>query len=161
MKKLRVLLISRKNIQLVRLAGSFMVFGALLMLLYSVAYMFESWNAINNYTECIQSAKAEYAAAKKSISLNENAPVVSEADTLAQLRYMECRESLYKATGVLPLRAQEELTTKQKFMVFIKPVVWMFFWAVVFFFGVVLYNARVLALTFEEVSAKESKKRKR
>ena len=156
MRKERVFVISERNLKLVRFIGSFMVFGALIMILYSAALMFESWGAVKHYSMCMDSAKADYASMKK-IASAEQASGVSELEVLAQLRYMECREALYKTTGIYPSKVQTELSIKQTFIAFVKPLGLMFFWAVVFFLGLILYNCRTLSISMEEISHGEAK----
>jgi len=131
MRKERLFIVSERNLKLVRLIGSFMLFGALIMVLYSAALMFDSWAAVKHFSQCMDNAKADYASAKKLASIKQAASV-SELEVLAQMRYSECRESLYKTTGIYPLRDQADLNIKQLFIAFVRPLGMMFFWVIFF-----------------------------
>ncbi|MCX8189695.1 MAG: hypothetical protein N3F05_00500 [Candidatus Diapherotrites archaeon] len=120
MLKKRVYYISEKNLHLVRLIGSFIFFGAIIMILYSAAMMFEDWDAIREYEKCSAS---------------------------------ECKEILYKTTGVYP--SGFALNTKQKFMIMVKPIAMLFFWAIVFFLGLLLYGCRRISIAFYEAENAE------
>lgn len=124
MLKRRIYYISEKNLHLVRLIGSFIFFGALIMILYSAATMFNDWDAIKAYEKC----------------------------TFSKL---ECRDALYKTTGVYPAGNYYDLNTKQKFMIMVKPVAALFFWAIVFFLGLLLYGCRKISITFHEAERAE------
>lgn len=130
MLKERVFLLGRENMQLVRLIGSFMFFGAIIMILYSAALMFENWEAIKKHSECMAST---------------------------ELSKSYCSEQLYRITGVYPSELNGTLSLKQKFIIMVKPVAQLFFWAVVFFFGTMLYNTRKLGFAVREVSQGHTK----
>ncbi|MEM4663182.1 MAG: hypothetical protein QXM75_04120 [Candidatus Diapherotrites archaeon] len=123
MIKKRVYYISEKNVHLVRLIGSFMFFGAVLMVLYSTAMLFEDWEALKRYDRC--------------------------SSMTIEVSRQECIESFYRVTGVYP--TGYTLNLKQKFMVFIKPIAMLLFWSIVFFAGLLLYGCKKISLTFYEI----------
>jgi len=131
MMKKRVFLVGKKTLQLIRLIGSFTFFGAIIMMLYSTALMFEQWDAIKKHTECLSSA---------------------------EFSTSYCNEQIYKTTGIYPAEFNGMLSLKQKFIIIVRPLAQLFFWAVVFFFGTMLYNCRRLSFPIQEIEAGHGKR---
>ncbi|MCD6246903.1 MAG: hypothetical protein J7J87_00520 [Candidatus Diapherotrites archaeon] len=148
MRKEKVFVVSEKSLQLVRLIGSFMIFGALILIFQQVAIMFDTWDGIKEYPKCMAGYRAY-------ISDDNADPLV------AQLKYNNCNDYLYKKTNVALAPGNTSLSGKQLFLVFIRPVVGIFFWAVVFFTGILLYNCRRLSFLVEESTHEKIKKGKK
>lgn len=148
MQKEKVVVVSEKSLKLVRLIGSFMVFGALILIFQQVAIMFDTWDGIKEHPKCMASYRAYVS--------DENADPL-----IARLKYEECNNYLYKKTDIALAPGATALSSKQLFIIFIRPVVAIFFWAVVFFIGVLLYNCRRISFLIEELPHRRIKKEKK
>ena len=148
MRKEKVLFVSEKSMKLVRLIGSFMIFGALILILQQVALMFDAWNGIKEYPKCMAGYRAY-------ISDDNANPLI------AQMKYKECNDYLYRKTDMALAPGTTTLSGKQLFLVFIRPVVGIFFWAIVFFVGVLLYNCRRISFLVEESTHERTKRKRR
>lgn len=142
MKTNVLFMIGGKNFHLPKLIGAFLVFGAILMLFQGVAQMFDVWDSLKDYPNCID-------------SVNQSQPTVLEAQSM----YKDCKEILYRKTGIQLLRSQVSLTARQYWIALIGPVAGIFFWAIVFFFGVMLYNTGKIVIPVEQSISKKKKHR--
>lgn len=134
--------IGGQNFHLPKLIGAFLVFGAILMLFQSVAHMFEVWDSLKDYPNCIKAT-------------NQSEDSLLEA----QQMYSECKESLYRKTGLQLLFSQVEITMRQYWMTLLQPIAGIFFWAIVFFFGIMLYNTGKIIIPLEQSTKKKKKKK--
>ena len=135
--------IGGKNFQLPKLIGAFLVFGAVLMLLQGVAQMFDAWDSLKAYPKCVAVAD-DLGLAKDS----------------GQAMYKECREILYRKTGIQLLAGQIDITGRQFWMALISPVAGLFLWAIVFFLGIMLYNTGKIFIPVQSAAQEPQKKKK-
>jgi len=84
-------------------------------------------------------------------SLKDYPLCVSEED--------ECREILFRKTNIQLLSNQSMPTSRQYWMALIEPVASIFFWAIVFFFGIMFYNTGKIVIPVERSVSKKKKRR--
>jgi hypothetical protein len=156
--------IAGKDFHIVKLAGAFIIFGAVLMVLNAAATMIDSWSTVKNYRSCVEEAKynlsvpelvkAQYKkdqASGKTIREETNEIYVSPLGaTVGHLKLMDCKDTLYKKTGIKLGPNEDELTARQFFAALLAPIAKLFFWLAVVLFGFVFYNAGRLAPTKQE-----------
>lgn len=136
--------IGGKNFQLPKLIGAFLVFGAVLMLFLGVAQMFNVWDSLKSYPVCISDAIDP-----------SNSDLV-----LAQQKYTDCREILYRTTGIQMLSTQVDLTLRQYWGALIAPITGIFMWAIIFFLGIMLYNTGKIFIPVQSAIPEPQKKKK-
>jgi len=134
--------IGGKNFHLPKLIGAFLVFGAVLMLFQGVAQMFDSWDALKDYPKCVDAVQAP-----------SSGDVVNAQFSM----YKECKEILYRKTGIQLLSSQVLPSARQKWIALIGPIAGIFFWSIMFFFGIMLYNTGKIVIPVEH--SKPKKKR--
>ncbi len=132
-----------REVHLPKLIGAFILFAALLMFLQSVASMFDSWNALGEYPNCLKQANAV-------VDDRATPELQTQQLQLAQLKYMDCKDSLYKTTGVQLRGNQSRITARQFWSALLQPIAVVLFWAVVFVFGIIIYKTGNLMLPIEE-----------
>ncbi|MEM0360138.1 MAG: hypothetical protein QXK06_02255 [Candidatus Diapherotrites archaeon] len=110
---------------------------AILMLFQSVAHMFNVWDALKDYPKCIQDA------VDPTLEISQ-----------AQVKYSQCTENLYRITGIQVRYKQTDLSMRQYWGALIAPVVSIFIWAIVFFFGIIFYNTGKIIIPIENVQKK-------
>ena len=111
-----------RNFHFKKLIGAFILFGSLMMILGATALMFDSWDTMKNFPDCIKKA-------------NQTNDAV-----LAQLKYTDCKTSLHDITGAQLKGGQTRLTTRQFWTGLLWPIANLFFWAVAFMIGLMLYS---------------------
>lgn len=131
MRKIIYFKIGSKDVHLPRLLGSFIIVIAALMFLHSVAIMYDSWSALKDFDDCI-------------------ARVDSSDALLAQLQYMDCKDSLYNLTGAQIKGGSSILTSRMFWTAFLGPVATVLSWGLVFVFGMLLYNSANVIIPVEE-----------
>ncbi len=119
------------DVQLPRLIGAFLLFAALILFVRAGAQMFDSWDALKSYPDCIAS-------------------IGSENDTVAQLRYIDCKDSLAKITGLQLKGDQDRISSRQFWFALLGPIANLFLWAVVFLLGMVLYKTGNIVIPIEQ-----------
>ncbi len=124
--------LASRDVHLPKLVGAFIVFAALLLFLRAGANMFDSWNAVQSYPSCIQK-------------------IGSEVDSVAQLQYMHCKESLYNITGVQLRGDQDKLSSRQFWAALLGPIAEVLAWAVVFILGIIFYRTGNIVVPIEQV----------
>ena len=128
-----------------RIIGSFLIVFAIIMFVVASGHMYDSWDAMKRYPDCI-------------------ANIGSGTDDLAMLKYLECKDSLYRITG-LQLRPDQGLITERQFIVaLMAPIGELLLWSAVFLFGVFLYNTQIVRFVpkiRQEPVEKPKKKRKK
>lgn len=130
MSKVTFYRIGGKDVHLPRLIGAFVFFGALIMVLQSAALMFDSWDSMRGFSSCVSDTTGN--------------------DQIDQLRYMDCKDSLYKATGVVVKGGEGKITAQQFFAGAVTPIAVLFFWAIIFVFGIIIYKTGDLVIPIEE-----------
>ncbi len=108
-----------------KLIGAFIIVLAIVMFIVAAGKMFDSWDTMKKYPDCLQK-----------IGLS--------TDTMAMMQYLECKDSLYRITG-LQLRPDQQRITQRQFVVtLLKPIAELLFWAAVCVLGLFLYNTRIV-----------------
>jgi len=120
-----------------RVIGSFVLVLAVVFFVVASGNMFDSWDAMRKYPGCL-------------------AKIGTETDQVAMLQYLDCKDSLYKNTGLQLRPDQQRITGRQFTVALLRSVGELLFWAAVFLFGLFLYNSRIVRL-----SSKKEKRRKR
>jgi len=121
-----------------RVIGSFVIVLAIVMFVVASGNMFDSWDAMRKYPNCISK-------------------IGTDTDEVAMMQYLDCKDSLHNITG-LQLRAdQPRITVRQFSITLLRPIGELLFWAVTFLIGLFLYNTRVVY----PVHGKHAKKKKR
>ena len=110
LKHLLVSRIGRQHLHLLKLAGSLLILIALLLVVGTVAWMSDSWDALKNFQQC------------------------SSTDTLV------CAEVLYRITGVSVWAGQSNVDVTQTLRILIGPTVLLFVWLVLFVIGLLVYR---------------------
>lgn len=111
-----------------KLIGAFVLVVAVLLFFKAGAEMFDSWEAIKEFPECISEIRG--------------------TDSVAQLQFMDCKESLYKTTGVQLQGRETKLNVKQSWIAVLGPMAEVLFWAAVFVFGLMIYKTGTIELPF-------------
>ena len=124
--------IGSSDVQLPRLIGAFVLFAALILFVRAGANMFDSWDALKNYPSCISS-------------------IGSENDSVAQMKYLDCKDSLYRITGLQLKGDQDRISSRQFWFALLGPIADLFAWAVVFLLGVVFYRTGHIVIPIEQV----------
>lgn len=115
----------KSRLFLPKVIGAFIIMLAIVMFIVAAGRMFDSWDAMKKYPDCLQK-----------IGLS--------TDTMAMMQYLECKDSLYRITG-LQLRADQQKITQRQFIItLLRPVAELLFWAAVFVLGLFMYNTRVV-----------------
>ncbi len=136
--------IGGKNFHLFKLMGAFIVFAAVLMLFQGVANMFDTWDELKAYPSCLESSDAMH-----------------ETVLEAQEGYKDCKEILYRKTGIQLLHSQVNPTARQYWMAFLEPIFWIFVWAIMFFFGTMLYNTGKIVIPIQKKIFEPKNKKKK
>ncbi len=123
--------IGSRDVQLPRLIGAFVLFAALILFVRAGAQMFDSWDALKSYPDCISS-------------------IGSENETVAQLQYGDCKDSLYKITGLQLKGDQDRISSRQFWFALLGPIANLFAWAVVFLLGLVFYKTGNIVIPIEQ-----------
>ncbi len=105
--------------------GSFLIVLAIVMFVVAAGQMFDSWDAMKRYPDCIAS-------------------IGSETDSVAMLKYLECKDSLYRITGMQLRPDQARITQRQFTIALMSPIGELLLWSAVFLFGLFLYNTQIV-----------------
>lgn len=137
MKKVTVLRFGSKKNPNVQTIGALLLFASLLMFLQSGNKMFESWDQIKNFPTCVER--------------------ISGTDEVAQLKLMDCKQSLYNSTGIAISGGEARITQRQTWLAILLPVAQLFFWAIFFTFGLMLYKTGLIVVPIhqEEITIQE------
>ncbi|MEK6958476.1 MAG: hypothetical protein AABW59_00360 [archaeon] len=153
MSKMILFKVGSKEAQLPKMIGGFLVIIAVLMLIQAGAVMFDSWQALKDFNTCV-----EFSGVKEMYNLD------SAGQILAELRYQDCKNSLYEITGAQVIGADTTLSSRQFWTGIIGPVVNFFAWAIVFLFALFLFNSAEMVVPVEmaevPLAARPFKKRK-
>ena len=123
--------ISSQDVQLPKLIGAFLLFAALIMFVRAGAQMFDSWDALKSHPKCI-------------------ATIGSEINEVAQLQYLDCKESLHNITGLQLKGDQDRISSRQFWFALLGPIASLFFWAIVFLLGVIFYRTGEIVIPIEQ-----------
>ena len=120
MRRLILLRLGGREVHLPKLIGVFLLVFAGLMFVKAVALMVDSWDAIQNFTQCTPTDAAV------------------------------CGEALYRATGVSFRAGQPVLTATQFWAALLGPIANVFFWMIVLLIGIIFYKSGHMVLPIEE-----------
>jgi len=134
--------LGNKNSQWAQLIGIFLAIITVLMLIKAAAVMFDSWQSVRDFNKCV-----EFSGVKELSSLS------SAEQLLAQMRYEECKDSLYEITGAQIPGGQVSLTSRQAATALTGPIAGFFFWAVLFMLSLSLLFNKTVVLPIEEVES--------
>lgn len=124
-----------------KMIGSFVLVLAIVMFAVSAGSMFDSWDAMKKYPDCTEN-------------------IDWERDDVAMMQYLDCKDSLYRISG-LQLRQDQPIITQRQFSItLLRPVGDLLFWSAVFVFGLFLYNTRIVRPGFEKKKIKKEEKKK-
>lgn len=124
-----------------RLIGAFVVVLAAVMFVVAAGNMFDSWDAMSKYPSCLEK-------------------IGSETDGVAMAKYLDCKDSLYRITGMQLRPDQQRITERQFLVTLFRPVGEILFWATVFLLGLFLYNTRIVKVEPQSLFKKDEKKKK-
>ena len=140
MKKIVLFKIGSKEAQLPKTIGAFLIIIAVLMLISSGAAMFDSWQAVKGFEDCVDDAYAVDQGTTPELSA-----------ILTELKFQDCKESLYQISGTQIPGGNTYLTTRQKATAFLGPVSVFFGWAIVFLFALFLFNSATVIVPVEQI----------
>jgi hypothetical protein len=140
LKKIVLFKIGSRNAQLPKLVGSILIIVSVLMLIHFAAVLFDSGMAVKNFDKCVENSGVK------------DLELLSEpSQILAQLRFQECKTSLYQITGAQVPGGETNLTTRQAMSAFTGPTSMFFIWAIVFLFALFLFNNVSIVVPVEQV----------
>ena len=131
--------IGSKNAQLPKMVGAFLVIISVLMLIQSGAIMFDSWGAVKEFNSCVD----------KAYSIEGDVRGLDAI--LSELKYQDCKNSLYQITGAQITGGKTYLTSRQFWTAFTTPVSFFFAWAIVFLFALFLFNSSSIVVPIEQI----------
>lgn len=121
---------------------------SVLMLVHSGAVMFDSWQTVKQFNECVNDA----------YSIEGVNPEL--ASILSELKYQDCKESLNDITGAQITAGSKYLTSRQFWTAFIAPVTVFLGWAIVFLFALFLFNNTAVVVPVQQVEIDLKNKKK-
>lgn len=142
LKKLVLFKIGSKDAQLPKLVGAFLIVISILMLVHSGAVMFDSWQAIKGFDDCVIDS---YKAASE-IGVETGMDKV-----VYELKVKDCKDSLYQISGAQIPGGVYSLSLRQMATAFLGPVSTFFAWAIVFLFALFLFNSASVVVPVEQV----------
>jgi len=129
-----------KDFQWTQVLGIFLGIITVLMLVKSAAVMFDSWQSVRDFNKCV-----EFSGVRDLSSLS------SAEQLFAEMRYNDCKDSLYEITGAQIPGAQTSMTSRQAVTALVGPIAGFFFWAVLFMFSLFLLFNKTVVIPIEEV----------
>ena len=148
MKRILQFRLATKEAHLPKLIGAFILFAALLMFLRAGALMYDSWDSVKNYPDCV-----------------ENLVPLFEGDNgvVAHLQYTHCKDALYNATGIQLRGDQTQISGRQWWAALLGPIAEVLAWAVIFILGIIFYRTGNIVIPIEqsihELPTRKKKKR--
>jgi hypothetical protein len=129
---------------LLRTIGSFLVVIAALLLIQSGARMFDSWQVLKEFNGCVENS---------GIITSYSADVTDSGRVFSQLRYEDCKNSLYEITGAQVKGGEIEIRpfSRTFFTSLINPVANFFIWAMLLLLGISMYRNNALVFHSEQV----------
>ena len=102
--------------------------------------MFDSWQSVRDYNKCV-----EFSGVKELDALT------GTDQLLAQLRFADCKSSLYDLTGAQIPAMQNSITSRQTATALVTPIAWFFFWAAFFMAALFFLFNKYIVIPIEEV----------
>lgn len=143
-----LLKIGSQDLQLPQMIGAFIIIIAVLMLINAGAVMFDSWGALKEFNSCVEMSGVS--------DLDVLEPV---QQLLAQMRYDDCKSSLYEITGAQVKAGQTSLTSRQFWTALTGPISNFFIWMIVLLIGLFAYNNTSIIIPVQEIEIDEKPKR--
>lgn len=142
MKRLFLFKIGDSHVELPKLIGGFLIIVAVLMLVKSGAVMFDSWQSVRDFDNCVIDA----------VSYADDGSINPSIDYLvSELKVQECKNSLYQITGAQIPGGVYNLTTRQAWTAVLGPIVQFFIWTIVLLFALFLFNNNSIVVPIEQV----------
>jgi hypothetical protein len=129
-----------RDFQWTQVAGIFLGIITVLMLVKSAAVMFDSWQSVRDFNKCTEFS-----------GIKDFANLTSAEQLLAQMRYDDCKDSLFEITGAQIPGGETSLTSRQAATALVGPVAGFFFWAVLFMLSLFLLFNKTIVIPIEEV----------
>ena len=148
MKKIVLFKIGSREAQLPKTIGAFLMIISVLMLFSSGALMFDSWQTVKGFDDCVIDAY------KTSELINVGNGIEK---LVYELKINECKDSLYQSTGAQIPGGNYELSMRQKATAFLGPVSVFLGWAIVFLFALFLFNSATIVVPVEQIEISLSK----
>lgn len=142
MRKTILLRLGTRDFRWTQVLGVFLGIITVLMLIQSSAVMFDSWQAVRDFGKCVEFS-----------GINELTSLVGTDQLLAQMRFIDCKDSLYQITGAQIPSMQRGMTSRQVATALIKPIAGFFFWAVLFLFSLFLIFNKSIIIPIEEIES--------
>ena len=127
-----MLKVAGRNVHLPKLIGAFILFAALFMFIRASAEMFDSWDNLRYVETCLANVDA------------------SASAEIQEAAVQDCRDTLYKNTGIYLKSAQGKPTSRQFWSVLLEPIASILLWLAILFIGWVLYKTGELVIPIEE-----------
>jgi hypothetical protein len=131
--------VGSRNAQFPKMVGAFLIIVSILMLVHSGAVMFDSWQAVKHFDNCVDDAYAMQGTNPELVSI------------LSELKYQDCKDSLQDITGAQVAGGTKVLTSRQFWTAFLGPVSIFFIWAIVFLFALFIFNNTSVIVPVEKV----------
>jgi hypothetical protein len=125
--------------------GAFLIVISVLMLIQSGAVMFDSWSAVKEFNGCVDKA------------YSVEGEVQGLDAILSELKYQDCKTSLFQITGAQVTGGKTYLTSRQFWTAFTTPVSFFFAWAIVFLFALFLFGSSSIIVPVEQVELQSKK----
>lgn len=107
--------------------------------------MFDSWSAVKEFNYCVDKA------------YSVEGDVQGLDAILSELKYQDCKNSLYQITGAQVVGGKTYLTSRQFWTAFATPVSVFFVWAIIFLFALFLFNSSSIIVPVEQVEIELNK----
>lgn len=120
--------------------GWFLGIITVLMLIKSAAVMFDSWQSVRDFNKCVEFS-----------GVKELSNLTGSDSLLAELRFNDCKDSLYELTGAQVPALQSGMTSRQAVTALVEPIAWFFVWAAMFMLALFLMFSKSVVLPIEEV----------
>ena len=129
-----------RDFQWTQVLGVFLSIITVLMLIKSAAVMFDSWQSVRDFNKCAELS-----------GVNDLDVLTGTDQLLAQLRYADCKDSLFELTGAQVPALQKSMTSRQVATALVEPIAWFFFWAAMFLLGLFFLSSKAIVVPIEEI----------
>lgn len=140
MRKTIFLRFGSRNFQWTQVLGIFLAIITVLMLVKSAAVMFDSWQSVRDFDKCVDDAFSVESSLQPEL-----------VGLIKELKYQDCKDSLYEITGAQIPGGKVAMTTRQIATALVQPIAWFFFWAAAFMLAFFLLFNKALIVPIEEV----------
>lgn len=102
--------------------------------------MFDSWQSVRDFNKCIEMS-----------GVKDLETLEGSDQLLAQLRYSDCKDSLFDLTGAQVPALQKSMTSRQVATALVEPIAWFFVWAALFMLALFFLSNKAIVVPIEEV----------